>query len=175
MKLVLVREVTSYDFNIYEFNGSINDFPSPVMNKANANYLAGIKEIGLRHDYVTEIDVPRLVVKESLEFEGPYYESWPPKSHNSIFIDSPNKSNPEKYAKDIIQNFMFRAYRGEVNERDLAIAYKIWKQTYTESKDFEESVKDSLLVILTSPQFLFITRNISISRQGKAQRLGIGL
>lgn len=150
--------VDSYEFKSYDFVGSINDFPSPVLNKANANYLAGIREIGLRHDYVTEIDVPRLIIK-SVEFEGPYYESWPTKSHQSIFIPSANSENKEKYAKEIIQDFMFRAYRGKVSERDLSVAYKIWQDTYKESNDFRESVKDSLLVILTSPQFLFITEH----------------
>ncbi|MDD7987192.1 DUF1592 domain-containing protein [Lentisphaera marina] len=150
------QEVDSYEFKNYEFTGSINDFPSPVLNKANDNYLAGVREIGLRHDFVTEIDVPRLLVK-SVEFEGPYYESWPTKSHKSVFIDSSNSDKPEVYAKEVIENFMYRAYRGEVNDRDLGIAYKIWQDSYEENQNFHESVKDALLVVLTSPQFLFIT------------------
>ncbi|WDE97775.1 DUF1592 domain-containing protein [Lentisphaera profundi] len=150
------QEVDSYEFKKYEFTGSINDFPSPVLNKANANYLAGVREIGLRHDYVTEIDVPRLLVK-SVEFEGPYYESWPTKSHKTVFIDSSNSAKPEVYAKEVIENFMFRAYRGEVNNNDLDIAYRVWQGSYKENQNFHESVKDALLVVLTSPQFLFIT------------------
>ena len=61
----------------FVFEGSIRNFPSPDVEKDNVNYLAGVREIGVRSEYTDGRDVPRLLIR-SVEFEGPYYESWPP-------------------------------------------------------------------------------------------------
>ncbi len=47
-------------------------------SKDNVNYLAGVHEIGVRSEYTDGRDMPRLMIR-SVEFEGPYYESWPPR------------------------------------------------------------------------------------------------
>ena len=64
----------------YRFEGAINNFPSPDVQKDNDNYLAGVREIAVRSEYTDGRDMPRLLVK-SIEFEGPLYESWPPAMH----------------------------------------------------------------------------------------------
>ena len=51
--------------------------PDPNVEKDNVNYLAGIREIGVRSEYTDGRDMPRLLIR-SVEFEGPLYEAWPP-------------------------------------------------------------------------------------------------
>ena len=66
--------VLSDELQSYVFEGAINDFPSPDVEKDNVNYLAGIREIGVRSEYTDGRDMPRMLIR-SVEFEGPFYES----------------------------------------------------------------------------------------------------
>ena len=61
----------------YVFEGTMRNFPAPEVEKDNVNYLAGVHEIGVRSEYTDGRDMPRLLIR-SVEFEGPYYEAWPP-------------------------------------------------------------------------------------------------
>lgn len=140
------------------FSGPINDFPSPEVEKDNVNYLAGIREIGVRNEYTDGRDMPRLLIK-SIEFEGPYYSEWPPATHRGIFIESPHQHDPETYAREIIQSFATRAFRRPVTDEELAAIHGVWKESFAETKNFQKSIKDALLTVLTSPQFLFLIEN----------------
>ena len=82
----------------FVFEGAIRNFPSPDVEKDNVNYLAGVREIGVRSEYTDGRDMPRLLIR-SVEFEGPFYETWPPPSHRNIFIDSARKDDLPAYAR----------------------------------------------------------------------------
>ena len=149
----------------FVFEDAINNFPSPDVEKNNVNYLAGIREIAVRSEYTDGRDMPRLLI-QSVEFEGPYYENWPPKSHTNIFIDSENESDPTTYAKEIIKSFATKAYRRPLTSSELNSLHSIWTDSFSSSNNFHDSIKDVLLVILTSPQFLFLIEN-SESKQAE--------
>ena len=139
----------------YVFEGAMANYPNPNRDPLNPNYLAGMREIGVISEYTDGRDMPRLLIK-SIEFEGPYYEAWPPKTHSAIFIDSENKTNPNLYAREIIDHFATRAFRRPVTAAESESLFQVWKESYQQSNDFIDSVKDALLVTLTSPQFLFL-------------------
>ena len=88
----------------------MKNFPNPEVERNNVNYLAGVREIAVHSEYTDGRDMPRLLVR-SVEFEGPYYDSWPAPSYRNIFIDSPHKNDPPAYAQEIIRSFATRAYR----------------------------------------------------------------
>lgn len=140
------------------FSGPINDFPSPEVEKDNVNYLAGIREIGVRSEYTDGRDMPRLLIR-SIEFEGPYYSEWPPATHRNIFIESAHENDPATYAREIIQSFASRAFRRPVTDEETAAIHAVWKAAYAEKQDFRQSIKDALLAVLTAPQFLFLIEN----------------
>ena len=48
---------------------------------------------------------------ESMTAKGPYYETWPPKSHRRVFIPSENEANEPVYAREVLSNFMAEAWR----------------------------------------------------------------
>lgn len=144
----------------FVFEGAINDFPTPDVEKDNVNYLAGIREIGIRSEYTDGRDMPRLRVR-SIEFEGPYYESWPPTTHRNIFIESPHKNEPAVYAREVIASFAKRAFRRPVTADELEPFFNVWKNSFAEKGDARQSIKNALLVVLTSPQFLFLIENSS--------------
>jgi mono/diheme cytochrome c family protein len=149
------QTVASEKLQRYVFQGAIGNFPSPVADKDIVNYLAGVHEIAVHSEYTDGRDMPRLVVR-SVEFEGPYYESWPPQSYKSIFIDAPNKADKPAYAKEIVSRFATRAYRRPVTAAEEAALMNVYAKSTASGRTFEESIKDTLMVALTSPQFLML-------------------
>jgi hypothetical protein len=149
------RTVASDELTRYVFEGAINDYPSPDVEKDNVNYLAGIQEIAVRSEYTDGRDMPRLVVR-SVEFEGPLYEDWPPRSHQNIFVDFDRKSDSRAYAREIIRGFASRAYRRPISAREESALMAVFQQSLDAGGGFQGSVKDALQVVLTSPQFLFL-------------------
>lgn len=160
----------------YVFEGAINDFPSPDVEKDNVNYLAGIREIGVRHEFTDGRDIPRLLIR-SVEFEGPIFDTWPPESHRRIFVESAHrlenadielleqqKASSEKldaYAADLIVSFTERAFRRPVKDNERSRLLKVWRESWDSSHQFRASIRDVLQVVLTSPQFLFLLEESS--------------
>lgn len=150
--------VPNSDFQPFAFTGAGRDYPSPEVELDNVNYLAGIREIGVRCEATDARDVPRLLIR-SIEFEGPFHEVWPPAPHRRIFLDSPHASDPPAYAAEIIRNFAARAFRRPATEAEVAPLLAVWQQSFSANGNFRQSMKDALLVVLTSPQFLFLIEN----------------
>ncbi len=179
------QPVAGGELHEYVFAGAIRDFPNTDVEKDNVNYLAGVREIGVRSEYTDSRDMPRMLVR-SVEFEGPYYESWPPDTHRRIFdggwallpvpsdkpatIDDPkNKTGKSAHLpEETLRSFATRAFRRPVTDSELEKLVAIHKDSFDKSNDFQQSIKDTLLVVLTSPQFLFLIEN---SRTPEAEDL----
>ena len=149
------QTVHSGELARYVFEGAILDYPSPDVEKDNVNYLAGIREIAVRSEYTDGRDMPRLLVR-SVEFEGPLYENWPPRPHRNIFIDSDRKADSAGYAREILSAFATKAYRRPVTASEKATLMAVFRQSLDAGRGFRGSIADSLQVVLTSPQFLFL-------------------
>ncbi|HVW00872.1 MAG TPA: LamG-like jellyroll fold domain-containing protein, partial [Planctomycetaceae bacterium] len=137
----------------FVFEGAIRNFPSPDVEKDNVNYLAGVREIGVRSEYTDGRDMPRLVIR-SVEFEGPYYDVWPPTAHRNIFID--RRDDMPVYGRAILRNFATRAFRRPISADEEARLVAVFEKSLQGGASFQQSVKDALQVVLTSPQFLFL-------------------
>ena len=155
-----VQPVSSSRLSRYVFEGAIRDFPSPDVEKDNVNYLAGIREFGVRSEYTDGRDMPRLLVR-SVEFEGPLYETWPPASHRSIFTDFERKVDSTAYAQDILRSFAARAYRRPIAAEEESALLAVFQRELDAGRSFRESVVEALQVVLTSPQFLFLVESSS--------------
>ncbi|QDU22847.1 DUF1592 domain-containing protein [Urbifossiella limnaea] len=141
------QTVSDTGLSRFVFEGAIRNYPSPDVEKDNVNYLAGVREIGVRSEYADGRDVPRLLVK-SVEFEGPLHETWPPREHRAIFTDADGRK--------LIRDFATRAYRRPVTAQEEATLVGVFEKSLASGRGFRDSVKDALLVALTSPQFLFL-------------------
>jgi hypothetical protein len=139
----------------YSFRAPISSFPSPETEEGNANYLAGLWEIAIRSEPSGDRQVPRLLLS-AVEFEGPFYETWPPRGHRDIFFASERRKDPPAYAREVLQRFGARAFRRPLTAKELESLVGVWQKGYARKQNFQESVRDALLVILTSPQFLFL-------------------
>ncbi len=157
------QTVTGDEFSTFVFEGAIRNFPSPDVEKDNVNYLAGIREIGVRSEYTDGRDIPRLLIR-SVEFEGPYYDAWPPATHTNIFgaaaADRPaSGGSPEDElaaARTILRRFATRAYRRPVTETEETALTRVYLESRQAGAGFQSGLRDALLVVLTSPQFLMI-------------------
>ena len=147
--------VVETDFQDFIFEGAMANYPNPNRDPLNPNYLAGMREIGVISEYTDGRDMPRLLVR-SIEFEGPYYETWPPKTHRNIFVPSDNQDKPKIYAREILDHFGARAFRRPLTQAESDSLHSVWADSFSENRNFVESIKDALLVALTSPQFLFL-------------------
>lgn len=150
-----VKPVSSTSLQTYTFEGEISNYPSTNVEKDNVNYLAGIREIAVRSEYTDGRDMPRLLIR-SVEFEGPFLEAWPPPTHRKIFPATPQRANPSLYAREVLSNFASRAWRRPATPGEVNHLHSVFTNSYRSNKDFERAIKDSLAVVLTSPQFLFL-------------------
>ena len=142
----------------FVFEGAIRNYPNPEVEKDNVNYLAGVREMAIRSEFTDGRDMPRLLIR-SVEFEGPFYDQWPPVSHKSLFIDSPNKGETSAYARDMLRNFATKAYRRPATPAEVTSVLGVYARAKESGRTFQESVREAMQVVLTSPQFLFITEN----------------
>jgi hypothetical protein len=150
------KPVSSATVERVSFRAPMSGFASPDIEENNVNYLAGLREVAIRSEPTDDRQIPRVLVR-AIEFEGPYYETWPPQGHRDIFIASPRKHDPPAYAREVIESFATRAFRRPPNDKELASLLAVWRESHVRTQDFQQSVRHALLVVLTSPQFLFLT------------------
>ena len=96
------------------------------------------------------------ILIDYVEITAPVYNQWPPRSHRSVFIASENSNDETAYAKEIITDFMARAWRGPPTEREIDRKLKLFQRLRPVSSDFQEAVVDVLSTVLTSPKFLYV-------------------
>ena len=158
------KEVTAPEgkSQILEFRGRLEDLPMPVIDPNDRTYLGNMAVLGVWNDAFAlnnnEAGAPVLI--QSIEFEGPYLESWPPASHKKIFIDSKNKTNKEQYTREIIANFMANAFRREPKTEEVERLVSFWKRNQQEFPSYEQSIKETLLAVLCSPHFLYMAEPV---------------
>ena len=98
---------------------------------------------------------PSLII-QSVEFEAPYYASWPPKYHSEILPDSPlKKSNEALYVKGVLKKFMQRAYRRKIEDRDVAWIMSYYDKIRPDFPNLEKTMREVLAIVLASPDFLY--------------------
>ncbi|ALJ03814.1 hypothetical protein APS56_01015 [Pseudalgibacter alginicilyticus] len=154
------KEVTSDvgDFKTFEFTGRLENLPVPVFDPVETEIFANTMIVGLWNNHLVKNkgeNGPALLVK-SIELEAPYHPVWPPKSHTTIFFDSPNKQNYEIYTAEVLKSFMEKAFRRPLIEGELERYMEFWKSTKDNFNSYEDSVKEVLVAILCSPNFLYL-------------------
>ncbi len=154
------QTVSNEHLTRFTFEGAISNFPSPDVEPDNVNYLAGVREIGVRSEYTDGRDMPRLLIR-SVEFEGPFFDEWPPASHRGIFVDFDRKEDLPAYAREILRKFATRAYRRPITASEETGLVGVFDKAIQSGANFYESIKEALQVAIASPQFLCLIENSS--------------
>jgi len=133
--------------NPYRVGSTLGDHPNPseyLLFQSVAQSLA--------EDPVSDIQI------DYLEVTTPFYEQWPPKSHTRLFIDSENKHDGEAYARDVLANFLPRAWRRPVADVEIDRHVAMFNAVRPHSDDFQEAMIEVLATSLASPKFLYIVQ-----------------
>ena len=147
------------------YNAIVENYPIPPENMNKDDYMSYLLNIGFMN---APIDSSNDIVIKSVEIESNKLEHWPPQHHKAIFVNNPNDSK-ETQVKDILKDFMPKAFRRPVSEAELTAHVNFWKEIYLHKTDFDESVKEILAVILSSPQFIYIDKKIKNTTKASVQ------
>lgn len=148
----------SGESELYTFKGRLENYPVPNTDAEGDQWISGSLKVGVWNgDMISQKAEPGSVMKvDYIEFQAPYFEQWPTAQHKRIFIDSTfDKTSPE-YAKQVITHFAQRAYRRPVSEEEIQPFFTFWQTVAPEFERFEDGVKEALVAVLTSTNFLYL-------------------
>lgn len=168
-------DITKEGTHEYVFRGRLENFPLPVRGQGKypgllvnvmnvANEHAAVKsekrkdEKGKMRNFRVEDPDHAYLVVESVEFNGPIYESWPPKNHQDILIDSKEKypDDEAKQVAHIFRNFVPKAWRKKVGPDEVAKLTSFFVKIRPDFPSFEEALKETLVLVLVSQDFLYL-------------------
>lgn len=204
-----VVEVTSEEFQDYEFRGRLETFPiqsrtqskypglliwlnnaysdgkpapkprqevieepqveasAPAAGRADKKKekKAKRKKPKTRTVYPTDPNFPKIEI-ESVSFKAPVFESWPPTHHTQILFPSDlAKSDPVAYAREVLDRFMRRAFRRPVADQELDMMVPYFQEVRPTFATFEEAMRETLAMVLVSPDFLYLVEPSSGKRR----------
>lgn len=159
------------DPRVFEFVGRIENFPvEPVRQKdgridrvlhITPQNLFDDGTLNDQNDFsnTRNIAMPRVVLNW-IEFEGPLTDTWPPAHHSRILFDSPLiESNPDAYIRQVLERFMSGAYRRPATAGEVDRFARIYALIRPDMETMEAAVRETLAMVLISPQFLYHTES----------------
>ncbi len=159
--------VDHVDPQTYEFRARLENFPLPnpgSFRDQNCSILYVWNAAPKSKD--KEPNPPKLKI-EWMEFESPFLDQWPPESHHRIlFPNTAGLAEPD-YAREVIQRFATRAFRGPIEKTELDRLMSFWMQARAEADSFEASIRATLSVVLTSSRFLALPASRSSGGNNK--------
>ena len=129
--------------NAYRHTQKLGDLPNP------AEYLL------IRNSSGSKVDIQI----DYVEIIAPANEQWPPDSHSSIFIESQNKANETKYAREVLTRFMGRAWRRPVTDAEIEQKLALFSKLRPSCDDSQEAMVEVLATVISSPKFLYLVRS----------------
>ena len=134
----------------FQFTGRLENMPLPTWEPDTRNFLSNLAHVGAFHVVPKEQDKGQQVVVHSIAFEAPYFEEYPPETHKRIFTS--------KDPREILRNFLTRAWRRPPTSGELDMMVRFQKEIRENDHpdSFEASILETLVIALSSPQFLYI-------------------
>ena len=163
-------EVRSTEEQTFEFRGRLEEYPLPV--RGQGKYPGLVVRVRNRFDdrsprpkeekvdnkkfYPDEPHLASIDIKK-VEFAGPVFEQWPPRSHTGILFESPLRQNDElAYATEVLGRFMNRAYRRPVSVEEVETIVRFFKTVRPDFPTFEGAMIEALSLVLIRPEFLYM-------------------
>ena len=161
---------TPDDPQIIEFRGRIENHPPQLGKLQNGLRQPSTMVItpqnlyddGTLNDGNRNVAMPRAVINW-MEFEAPVTDVWPPSHHQRILFESPlQEQDPPAYIRSVLRQFISRAYRRPATDHDVESFERIYKLLLPELKTQEAAIRETLAMVLISPQFLYHTRGAGV-------------
>jgi mono/diheme cytochrome c family protein len=153
------------DFRTYEFRVRMENVSAPNTGPLTDKNSAVVAAWNSAKAIKDEKLPPRLKI-EWIEFESPYFATWPPATHTNILFANNGLAEPA-YAREVVRRFAERAYRGPMAPAELDRLMKYWTRARATAETLEESVRETLGVILSSPRFLGLPASRSTGAKEK--------
>jgi mono/diheme cytochrome c family protein len=160
--------------SVFEFRGRIENHPtSPVQvgRPPNATMIDrlsikpriffddGTLNDGGHYANIRQLAMPRAVISW-IEIEVPIVDVWPPRHHTDILFESPlRKTDETAYVRQVIERFMSRAYRRPANDPEIDKFATIFSLIRPSVENFEQAMRETLAMLMISPQFLYHTES----------------
>ena len=134
-----------YPRNAFRGESKMGDLPSPseYIRFINSSVPQG-GHGGIQIDYVQVL--------------APYYEAWPPQSHQRIFFDSQHRHDESVYAREVLTHFMTRAWRRKLTDAEVQQKLKLFHSIRGQCDSLEDAILEVLATVLSSPKFLYVVR-----------------
>jgi hypothetical protein len=185
-------EVTSTEFTDYEFRGRIEEFPRQSRTQSKypgllvwlTNAYSDGKPPGKPKQIQVEVvdkkgkkkkqketvwpidpTFPNIEIG-SVSFKAPVFETWPPAHHrNILFAADSSELDAEAYVEKVVLRFMRRAFRRPVTKEETAEMLAFFREVRTDVPTFEEAMRETLAMVLISPDFLYLVESSAGSRR----------
>lgn len=176
-------DVTSEDWQTFEFRDRIEHFPLPSKTQSkfpgllvwldNAYAQGANKPLKPKRpkkkkrkkgkDAEEEPELPATppnypsIEIANVEFIGPLFNSWPPAHHTAILHASDLRERDEDaYVSEVLRRFTTRAFRRPVEKEELAPYRKFYAQLRKSAPTLEAALRETLAMVLISPEFLYL-------------------
>ena len=150
----------------YDFVGRIEEYPLPGHNPKFPGLLLHVRNVYAgqaikkskpkKNDPQPETPTLPAIIVDSLEFEGPLIDSWPPESHTRILFEKDPADSETQYVRKVLSRFMERAYRRSVDQTDVELIVRFFEKVRPSAASFEEAIQETLARVLISPNFLYL-------------------
>ena len=173
-------DVTSEDWQVFEIRGRIENFPLPSKTQSkfpglliwldNAYAEGRDKPLKARGKGKKQklpkgpLNYPQIEV-ESMKFIGPIFDQWPPAYHSRILIRSKTRTDENTDARTILKHFMSRAFRRSISQEETEPYLRFFKSTRPKMPSFEDTIRETLAMVLISPEFLYLLEPSGASKR----------
>ncbi|MEE3371035.1 MAG: DUF1592 domain-containing protein [Planctomycetota bacterium] len=96
------------------------------------------------------------VVIEKVEFETPFFETWPPPAVQP-FLSEGKLDRKEMPAR--LKSFTAKAWRRPLSKADAIHVERIWAEEITAGSSELEALRSSIVTILSDPRFLYLRQS----------------
>jgi hypothetical protein len=165
---------------VFEFRGRIENHPSSVVRQGRPPNAKLVERISIRprifyddgtlndgRNYAKErkFEMPRAVINW-MEIELPVVDVWPPKHYTDILFESPLRETDEAtYVRQVLERFISRAYRRPATQPEIDKFAKIFRIIRPAVESFEYAMRETLAMIMISPQFLYHTESDPVTNE----------
>ena len=170
-KTVAVADINSTETEEYVFRGRLEEFP--IQSRTQSKYpgmliwVDNVYDDGESAPLSTkrqkkapakeDPEFPKIII-EQVSFRAPVFSSWPPASHRQIVAENPKSVEQEgATASNAIRTFLRRAWRRPVSDEEVAQADALYQTIRPSSESFEHALRETLAMVLVSPDFLYVT------------------
>lgn len=157
--------IENKDYQTYELRVRMESMPVPNTSPPSDRNAAVLAVWNSARMVKGDPNPPKLKV-EWIELETPFLESWPPASHTKILFPNHRGLSESDYAREVVGRFASRAFRRPLADSELDRLMKYWREARQDADTLESSLRDTLSVVLASPQFLGLAAaRSSVGRQ----------